>query len=271
MEKNNETEYERLEAPYETIDETRKELFETIDWKKAVAQLFDIFSDLWKDSNRIFDVTNDWELEQAIRMFAKTLTVNFDDNYQTITAEALLLKMKYFKAEFANREVEKLDLTNIEWFSQLLDIYTMIEKQWWMRAKLHAKLMMWLTEEELDEIEKENMLLEEFLEKEKMNETVAKAYAQELNEIFSSTWGVEFWIWKSRESLKTLWIAEPTDKDVMELAEYAFNGYLKDIFWIELPPLHFVAIGEDEQEEILKRELWFAKFYEYILKNQLPS
>jgi hypothetical protein len=31
------------------------------------------------------------------------------------------------------------------------------------------------------------MLLEDFLEKEKMNETVAKAYAQELNEIFSAT------------------------------------------------------------------------------------
>ena len=270
MEKNNETEYERLEAPYETIDETRKELFETIDWKKAVAQLFDIFSDLWKDSNRIFDVTNDWELEQAIRMFAKTLTVNFDDNYQTITAEALLLKMKYFKAEFANREVEKLNLTSIEWFSQLLDIYTMIEKQWLMRAKLHAKLMMWLTEEELDEIEKENMLLEEFLEKEKMNMTVAKAYAQEINEIFSSTWGVEFWIWKSRESLKTLWFADPTDKEVIELAEYAFNGYLKDIFWIELRPLHFVAKDEDV-EDVIKKELWFAKLYEYILKNQLPN
>jgi hypothetical protein len=31
MEKNNENEYERLDAPYETIDETRKELFETIE------------------------------------------------------------------------------------------------------------------------------------------------------------------------------------------------------------------------------------------------
>ena len=69
----------------------------------------------------------------------------------------------------------------------------------------------------------------------------------------------------------TLGIEDPTDQDIMELAEIAFNVYLKDIFWIELPPLHFVAINKDEQEELIKAELWFAKFYSYILKNQLPN
>jgi hypothetical protein len=27
----------------------------------------------------------------------------------------------------------------------------------------------------------------------------------------------------------------------------------------------------DQQEELLKTELWFAKFYAYLLKNQIPN
>ena len=271
MEEHKEKEYDRLEAPYETIDETRREIFETIDWQKAVAQLFDLFSALRKENNKIVNISVDWELEQAIFVFSKTMTNNFSEDYQNETSEALLQKMKYFKTEFSNRQIDKLDLSTIDGFSKLLDIYTTIEKQCWMRAKLHAKLMMWLTEEELDEVENENLLLEWFLEKEKGNEKVAQAYAQELNEIFVSTWGVEFRIWKSRESLMTIGIAEPTDQDIMEIAERAFNWYVKDIFFFFLPPLHFVSINRDEQEELLKAEFWFAKLYAYILKNQLPS
>ena len=267
MKEYKEKEYDRLEAPYETIDETRREIFETIDWQQAVAQLFDIFSNLRKGNNKIVNVSVDWELEQAIFVFSKTMTNSFSEDYQNETSEALLQKMKYFKTEFLNREIDKLDLSTIDGFSKLLDIYTTIEKQCWMRAKLHAKLMMWLTEEELDEIENENLLLEWFLEKEKENEKVNQAYAQELNEIFSSTWGVDFRIWKSRESLINIGITDPTDKDIMEIAERAFNWYVKDIFWIDLPPLHFV----NRQEELLKAELWFSKLYAYILKNQLPN
>jgi arginine deiminase len=56
-----------------------------------------------------------------------------------------------------------------------------------MRAKLHAKLMLNLTEEEMEVVEKENLLLEDFLEKEKKNKRIIEAYAQEVNEIFNST------------------------------------------------------------------------------------
>jgi hypothetical protein len=70
------------------------------------------------------------------------MTNNFSEDYQNETSEALLQKMEYFKTEFLNREIDKLDLSTIDGFSKLLDIYTTIEKQCWMRAKLHAKLMM---------------------------------------------------------------------------------------------------------------------------------
>ena len=71
MEEHKEKEYDRLEAPYETIDETRREIFETIDWQKAVAQLFDLFSALRKENNKIVNISVDWELEQAIFVFSK--------------------------------------------------------------------------------------------------------------------------------------------------------------------------------------------------------
>ena len=48
MEKGREEWYELLETPYETIDETRRELFETLEWKQVVAQLFDMFSSYYK-------------------------------------------------------------------------------------------------------------------------------------------------------------------------------------------------------------------------------
>jgi hypothetical protein len=57
------------------------------------------------------------------------MTNNFDENYQAETSKAVLQKMKYFKAEFLNREIKELDLSTIDGFSQLLDTYTTVEKQ----------------------------------------------------------------------------------------------------------------------------------------------
>ncbi len=272
MEKGREEWYELLETPYETIDETRRELFETLEWKQVVAQLFDMFSsyreEVWID---VANIQEDWDLVKAIATLVKTITMNYSDEEKDSFIDAVMKQLRYFKAEFKNREIEQLDLTTEEWFSKLLDVYNTIEKQSWMRAKLHAKLMLNLTEEEMEVVEKENLLLEDFLEKEKKNKRIIEAYAQEVNEIFNSTWGVEFWIWRSRESLKAIGIENPTNEDIMEIAERAFNGYLKDIFWTEVWPLHFTAISMDQQEELLKAELWFAKFYAYLLKNQIPN
>ena len=138
--------------------------------------------------------------------------------------------MNYFRAEFSNRHIEKIDLSTLEGFSQLLDPFTTISQQWLMRAKLHARLMMWMSDEEIDELENEPMLLEWFLEKGNQTKKFLEAYAHELYDIFTNTWGVKFWIEKSKEALITLGIEEPTEQDIMELAEMAFNGYLKDIF-----------------------------------------
>lgn len=271
MGKEKETWYERINAPYETVDETRRELFETLDWQKAVAKTFAIFSSLRKENNKVINVSVNWELEHVLPIFSRALTANLEEEYQKFSSDEILKKINYFRAEFSNRHIEKIDLSTLEGFSQLLDAFTTISQQWLMRAKLHARLMMWMSDEEIDELEKEPMLLEWFLEKEKSNKEVSEAYAHELYDIFTNTWGVKFWIEKSKEALITLGIEEPTEQDIMELAEMAFNGYLKDIFWIELPPLHFVAINQDEQEELIKAEFWFTKLYSYILKNQLPS
>ena len=57
MEEEKETWYERINAPYETVDETRRELFETLDWQKAVAKTFAIFSSLRKENNKVIGGT----------------------------------------------------------------------------------------------------------------------------------------------------------------------------------------------------------------------
>jgi|GEM_PF-6798857 len=113
--------------------------------------------------------------------------MNHSDEEKDSFIDAVMKQLKYFKSEFKNREIEQIDLTTEEGFAKLLDVYNTIEKQSWMRAKLHAKLMLNLTEEEMEVVEKENLLLEDFLEKEKKNKRIIEAYAQEVNEIFNST------------------------------------------------------------------------------------
>ena len=80
MEKGREEWYELLEIPYETIDETRRELFETLEWKQVVAQLFDMFSsyreEVWID---VANIQEDWDLVRAIATLVKTITMNYSD------------------------------------------------------------------------------------------------------------------------------------------------------------------------------------------------
>jgi hypothetical protein len=41
----------------------------------------------------------------------------------------------------------------------------------------------------------------------------------------------------------------------MRLAEIAFNEHVKEIFGVELPQLHFIAVNAEDTEELLKTEL----------------
>jgi hypothetical protein len=143
MEEEKETWYERINAPYETVDETRRELFETLDWQKAVAKTFAIFSSLRKENNKVINVSVNWELEHVLPIFSRALTANLEEEYQKFSSDEILKKINYFRAEFSNRHIEKIDLSTLEGFSQLLDAFTTISQQWLMRAKLHARLMMW--------------------------------------------------------------------------------------------------------------------------------
>lgn len=270
MEESKETWYERLlETPYETAEGTRIQLFETLEWQKNVSNLFMAFSESRKWKESIVDITKEWELENLLLTYAKTMDGKVDKEIRVEDYQDIYKKIHYFKAEFANRQITKLDISSLMGFSELVDIFTTVSQQWIMRAKLHAKLMMWLTEEEL--IEVGDMLLEDFLEKEKWNKEIAMKYNNELRDIFIATWGPDWWLWRSKETLEQLWEENPSLERVMRLAEIAFNEHVKEIFGVELPPLHFVAVNVEDPEELLKAEFWFAKFYSYILKNQLPS
>ena len=116
MEKGREEWYELLETPYETIDETRRELFETLEWKQVVAQLFDMFSsyreEVWID---VANIQEDWDLVRAIATLVKTITMNYSDEEKDSFIDAVMKQLRYFKAEFKNREIEQLDLTTEEW------------------------------------------------------------------------------------------------------------------------------------------------------------
>jgi hypothetical protein len=57
------------------------------------------------------------------------LTANLEEEYQKFSSDEILKKINYFRAEFSNRHIEKIDLATLEGFSQLLDAFTTVSQQ----------------------------------------------------------------------------------------------------------------------------------------------
>lgn len=269
MKETKDIEYEEIDnLPYNTVEKMRQQLFETLEWKKTVACFFSLYLEMWGIRN--IDSGNPWDIEEAMALLTSAICTNIPEGFKEKYTEQTMSEMMYFKSEFAKRNIKELDVSTIEWFSQFFDIFTTVVNQSYLRAKLRAKLLMWLPEDKLDELA--SLSVEDFLEKQEWDKDVSRIYCKELYDIFQEMWGENFWLWKAKEALKKQWEENPPLERIIGLAEWIFNEYKKEVFWVDLPEIHLVGVAYDETPEgELKRIMGNIALYNYILKNQLPS
>lgn len=269
MKENKEIEREEIDnLPYNTVEITRHQLFDTLEWKKTVAYFFSLYLEMWGAKN--IDSEKYWDVEKTMELITRAICTNIPDEFKKTYEDQTLSEMKYFKAEFKKRQIKELDISTIEWFSQLFDIFTTVVNQSYLRAKLRAKLLMWIPDDKLDELA--NLSVEDFLKNEEWNKDISRVYCKELFDIFQGMWGEEYRLWKAKDVLIEQWDQNPPLEKVIGVAERIFNDYKTEIFWVDLPTIHLVGVTyEQAPDDEIKKIMGQIALYNYILRNQLPS
>ena len=154
--------YERIqEIPYETIESAKKELFETLKWQKTIEQIFIIFSKIRKEKeNNIITLDKEWELLKIFTILSRILNFWVEEalqesnpNLQESIDEDIAEKINYFKNRFKKYKISSINISVFNEFKYIIECFLTVTRQVMMRAKLHAKLLTALPEENLDIIE----------------------------------------------------------------------------------------------------------------------
>lgn len=276
MEKENDN-YEELifEAPRRSWIEIRMDLLKTLAYNEAFPRCFQdiqVRIETWELNPRI-NISNGKDLEELTRQFISIYDPSIrEDNINT---DNLKQSIEIVRKELKRDWVSKLNLRSMNDFFSFFSLYISTVHQGMMRIKLVNHIFLNLPKKVFDQYSKKAFNLKDILKLAKEDPIIQKSLSECIFEIFLDTWWVGFWVKSAYEKVKNeKHTLIPDKKDISIAAEKAFNSYLEDLFWMEIPGIKILDIWDfdewesnEETEEI--PEISWLNFL--FLNNQLPN
>ena len=269
--------YEELifETPRRSWIEIRMDLLKTLSYNEAFSRCFQdiqVRIESWKLNSRI-NISNGKDLEELTRQFISIYDPSIrEDNINT---DNLKQSIEIVRKELKRDWVNKLNLRSMNDFFSFFSLYISTVHQGMMRIKLVNNIFLNLPKKVFNQYSKKAFNLKDVIILAKEDPIIQKSLSECICEIFLDTWGVDFWVKSAYEKVKNEGLTlNPDKKNVSIAAEKAFNSYLEDLFWMEIPSFKILDIWDfdelenNEETEEIPEISWFDFLF---LNNQLPN